>query len=284
MVAPAVIGAVGSILGGLFGRTKAISAGDNAFSHVQGIMRASSTFGFNPLTLLGAVSPMGGTPADNSSFGQGIANAAMIASDAIGARQNSLAGRSERLNQTQARLQKRLNAITIRAPVPGVYGRVRLPSDPQVYGDAVSAQSLPGAASIVPLPQRSGPSGTPDAAVTPVDTTYVTSNGEEIRVPEGVDLEDVATGFFMNIGGKIKRQFIPWASSIPAVRREYTAMTRAAVLPKFSPPLVSDPTKSRMPTKTPWWMMPPDFIEKSRKARPMYEWPSRPGYQSLRWQ
>lgn len=139
MVAPAVIGAVGSILGGLFGRKKAISAGDNAFSHVQGIMRASSTFGFNPLTLLGAVSPMGGTPADNSSFGQGIANAAMIASDAIGARQNSLAGRSERLNQTQARLQKRLNAITIRAPVPGVYGRVRLPSDPQVYGENTSS-------------------------------------------------------------------------------------------------------------------------------------------------
>lgn len=133
-LAAPIIGAVGSLLGGLFGRKKAISAGDNAFSHVGGIMRAASTYGFNPLTLLGAVSPMGGTPADNSAFGQGIANAAMIVADDLSSRQADQAKLNAYQTQNQ-RLQRRLDTVSVRSPVPGLYGGVRQPSDPEVYGN-----------------------------------------------------------------------------------------------------------------------------------------------------
>lgn len=154
MVAPALIGAAGSILGGLFGRSKQISAGDNAYSHVSGIMRAAKKFGFNPLTLLGSVGQMGGTPADNSAFGQGIANAALLASDAIAAKRET-AGRLNQYQMQNQRLQSKLNAITLRPPVPGVYGGAPMPSDPEVYG-APNAETSSGV-----LPRGAGPAGGP---------------------------------------------------------------------------------------------------------------------------
>lgn len=131
---PTLIAAGGNLLGGLLGRGKKVRAQDNSYGHVKGIMKAAKEFGFNPLTLLGSVSAVGGAAADNSSLGQGIANAALIASDAISAKRAT----AKRLNDYQTqnqRLQSRLDAITIRPPVPGVYGRARLPSDPEVYGD-----------------------------------------------------------------------------------------------------------------------------------------------------
>lgn len=198
----ALIGAGGSILGGLFGRSKQPTAGQNAFSHVKGIMKASKEFGFNPLTLLGAVSPMGGGGTDNSSLGQGIANAALIASDAISAKRET----AKRLNDYQTqnqRLQSRLNAITIRPPVPGVYGRARLPSDPGVYGDgAASGGSGGSAAGVNPAGSggsRAGGSGGVEPQQQSTSTVFTTPGvpgGTE--VPEGADLEDIASGLVLD--------------------------------------------------------------------------------------
>lgn len=141
-----LLAAGASILGGLLGRskTKPISAGDNAYSHVEGIMRAAKAFGWSPLTLMGSVSPVGGTPGttDNSAFGQGIANAGMILSDRMSAKQTQKA-KLEKINQTQTRLQNRLDAITIRTPRPGVYGRARIPADPEVYGNGTPSEDHP---------------------------------------------------------------------------------------------------------------------------------------------
>lgn len=137
-LAAPIIGAIGSLVGGLLGRskTKSPTAEENAFGHVKGIMSAASTFGFNPLTLLGSVGAVGGGPnsVDNSSFGQGVSNAAMLLADGL-TRNGGVANKLNQYQQQNARLQQRVDQLTIRSPVPGLYGRSRLPSDPAVYGD-----------------------------------------------------------------------------------------------------------------------------------------------------
>lgn len=150
--------AVGAVLGGLFGRskTKTTSAGDNFYSHVGGIVNAARDFGFNPLTLLTngqAIGPSSVTQ-DNSAFGAGIANAFAIAGDTFLSKRNTAA----KLNQYQKqneRLQNRLNAITLRPPVPGVYGRNSLPADPEVYGG--QGPEVPSSY----VPSVAGPAGGP---------------------------------------------------------------------------------------------------------------------------
>jgi len=265
------------------GRGKKVTAGQNAYSHVHGIMRAAKKWGWNPLTLMGSVSPMGGTPADNASIGNAIANIGSILSDDMSLKRAETA-KLERLNQTQDRLQRKLDAITLRPPVPGIYGRVPLPSDPEVFNN----DQAPDPRVVDPTSgaQIAGPAGTPDPAVTPVDTTYVTNSGEELDLPEGVDLEDVGTGWLMNKYGNLKRAFTPWLSSSPAVRREFTRDTlRASVGARFPTPEGGlKPTDSRMPTRTPWWMDLSGFPERAAKAKPLYDWPGRPGKLKLRYQ
>ena len=133
MVASALIAAGGSLLGGLFGRSR-------RFLRATTLIRMFRASCGRPRNTASTRSPSSarcrrwaGIPADNSALGQGVANAALIASDAVSAKRQTAA----RLNayQTQnARLQKRLEALTIRSPVPGVYGLARQPSDPEVYG------------------------------------------------------------------------------------------------------------------------------------------------------
>ena len=212
-----LLAAGASILGGLLGRskTKPISAGDNAYSHVEGIMRAAQTFGWSPLTLMGSVSPVGGTPGttDNSAFGQGIANAGMILSDRMSAKQTQKA-KLEKINQTQTRLQNRLDAITIRTPRPGVYGRARIPADPEVYGALADRQT--GAA----LP-RSGPAGGPAASVGSV-TPYPADARREQDVIKTVNDAGVAVVDNPNIHNR------PFP--VPAFNGEILELGQAAVL------------------------------------------------------
>lgn len=171
MVAAALITAAGSLLGGLFGRPKqkVISAGDNRYSDVEGIMRASKDFGFNPLTLLSQGSAIGPTvlTQDNSAFGAGIANAFALAGDAVTAKRSQ----TQKLNDYQTqnkRLTDKVNAITLRAPSPGVYGISKMPSDPDVYGassDTSYASPQPAAGDSV----NTGPAGGPYRALSETD-------------------------------------------------------------------------------------------------------------------
>lgn len=191
MVASALISAGATLLGGLFGRKKAVSAGDNAYSHVGGIMRAASQYGFNPLTLLGAVAPMGGTPADNSAFGQAVANAGMIAADAIAAKPDNAAKLNAYQTQNQ-RLQRKLNALSVRSPVPGTYGRARQPSDPEVYGGRQGAGALFEAGGVA---DTAGAAGGPSPLV---DGQAVTEKGtEEISGFMRVRNKFAPDGFFV---------------------------------------------------------------------------------------
>ena len=208
---------VGQLLGGLLGRRKEkpISAGDNAYSHVQGIMRAATEFGWNPLTLMGSVSPVGGTPGytDNAAFGNAIANAAMLASDSISAKRAT----AQKLNnyQTQnTRLTRKVNSLTMRPPVPGLYGRARQPSDPEVYGNAGTVQ--PGGSNAVPaaggMPYR-------DAVKAPsynwLDPDIMSQSDDGSRVPRkplflgGYGLEPVSgTSDAEAIGSRYGEDFL----------------------------------------------------------------------------
>lgn len=121
-----LIQAGASILGGLFGKSKVkqISAGDNAYSHVDGIMRAAKDFNINPQFLFGSVGQMGGTPGsvDNSAFGSAIADAGMLMADALGKRAGA-AGLLNKLTQENTALKRQNTSLTLRPTVPGIFAR-----------------------------------------------------------------------------------------------------------------------------------------------------------------
>ena len=118
---PALIAAGGSLLGGLLGRSKPISADAQSYGNVKGLMRAAEKYGINPLTLIGGgVSGGSGIPGDNSSMGAGIADAAMLLGDSLAKKTDAA-----KLQQAQAqnqKLQQQVTSLTIRPKVPGIYG------------------------------------------------------------------------------------------------------------------------------------------------------------------
>lgn len=297
----------GALIGGalsLFGAKKAENredaaiAAQNAYNDPSAIRSRAEKAGFNPLlfigpgvgqqTATGGTNYMGSAIAD---FGQMLGG--MIDAKTL-AKENS---KNQRVAQ-KAKAEQKLTRMTLNPKVDGIYtgglspvsraaalGLVNPNTGSNVPVVPASGLGIDPTAPVPNLPANVGPSGAPPQAITPVQSTYVTDNGEELDLPEGVDLEDVGTGFLMNWAGTAKRRFMPWNSSSPAVRREYTKSFNAASRAKFNAPVVPlPPGASGMPSQTPWWMMPQDFIDKSAKVRPIYEWPSRPGYQSLRWQ
>lgn len=136
-LASTAIAVGGQLLGGIFGSkntTKESWKGSYGalVGHAQGAIEGARRTGFNPLTLLGA-SPASGIPGDNSAFGQSVANASLLLADELSTNKATV----DKLNayQTQnLRLQRRLDTVSVRTPVPGVYGGARQPSDPEVYG------------------------------------------------------------------------------------------------------------------------------------------------------
>jgi hypothetical protein len=155
---------------------------ESRFLYVKGIMGASETFGINPLMLLptsnGGYSP----PAkDFSMLSQGISDAFALAGDAF-SRKGSAAAKLNAYQQKTERLQSRLNAVTVQSPVPGVYGRARMPSDPQVYGDG----SVPDT-TVAGLPSSGGPARYTGAR--PLPTTDVGFGADSRRAVDNQDVK-----------------------------------------------------------------------------------------------
>lgn len=108
----------GSLLGGLLGK-KAPSAGQNAYSHVGGIMKAAQQYNFNPLALLGAVSPMGGGASQNY-MGEAISDAASLLADDL-AKKGAVRGVLNKYEEQNAQLQTQVDKLSLRPTVPGIY-------------------------------------------------------------------------------------------------------------------------------------------------------------------
>lgn len=117
-----IIGAVGSLLGGIFGKSKGVSPSAQSYGHVQGLMNASKEFKISPLTLLNANVPGGHTAANNAPMGQAFADAAMFAADAFLKQGNQQALLVNQYQEQNRQLQERLTHVTLQPKVPGVYG------------------------------------------------------------------------------------------------------------------------------------------------------------------
>ena len=119
-IAGSLIGAGGSLIGGLLGKQKGYSPREQGLGHVEGMMQASEAFGINPLFLLGNVAAGGGIPSQNY-MGSAIADAAMLLGDAVS--KNKEKQQLTQKNEQIAKLQKRIDNLTLRPKVGGIYAQ-----------------------------------------------------------------------------------------------------------------------------------------------------------------
>lgn len=122
---PALIGAGASLLGGILGKPKERSAEQNSrealLGQAAGARKAAEKYGFNPLTLLGVSSAVG--PSESSAYmGSAIADAGMMLADGLQRRQDEL-GQISQLEQQNRELQERVQSLTLRPRVGGVYAQ-----------------------------------------------------------------------------------------------------------------------------------------------------------------
>jgi len=192
---------VAPIIGGLFGKGKdPYTPSQNIRSAAKGARRAGEEFGFNPLTLLG----LGGSfPGSNGNpmLGAAIADAGMILGDSLA--KNPAA---QALNQSQrqnAFLQRKVENLTLRAPVAGVYGaRSRGGSDALSFSAGVSGV---GPETVSGVSDRHPDVLTYTAPVKPVavQVPYI-SDGQVTNVPVGPDLGEFISGLTIYTWNKLK--------------------------------------------------------------------------------
>lgn len=132
----------GSLLGGLFGKKKTVSARVNSrdaiLGQAEGARKASEEYGFNPLTLLGASSAVGPSQSDNT-MGQAIADAALLAADSLTGREEDKL-RIENMRLQNERLKAEVTNLTLRPKVGGIYAsNVTTPSLGAVGGGSSNA-------------------------------------------------------------------------------------------------------------------------------------------------
>lgn len=118
----ALIGAAGSIVGGMLGKPKA-QAPRYVVPEYQQIRDKAEAAGFNPLTALtSAPGSVGNYTYQPNTMGEAISNAALLLADSLDPEK---AARVENLELQNKDLKKRLEAATIRPAGPGLYaGRV----------------------------------------------------------------------------------------------------------------------------------------------------------------
>lgn len=201
-----------TLLGGLLGKSDQPSAGQNAYSHVKGIVKAAEKFGFNPLTLLGSVSPMGGAGDDNAAFGQAIADAGLLLANDL-AKGGALRAQVNQYRHQNTRLKKQLDDAVLRPTVPGVYGPLQTGG-----GDgSVSGAPLGGAVS----DQAGGGRGGNPAGVNPSTEPFVqdfSSHGETTSLNIGPDADQVVTGTAIDAWNATKA----WWHSVPKPPERYS--------------------------------------------------------------
>lgn len=115
MVAPALISAGASLLGGLLGRPKNVSAAKNRYDDVAGIFKAAEEFKFSPFALLG--SPAVGPSVVQNTMGSAIADAGLLLADGM-SKQKMKALEEERLRLENEKLRGEVNRMILRPKVP----------------------------------------------------------------------------------------------------------------------------------------------------------------------
>lgn len=168
MVVPALIGAGGALLGGIFGKPKRTSAQQNSrqaiLGQAQGSREAAEKYGFNPLTLLGASSAVG--PSESSNYmGNAIANSAMLLADGLAKREEQF-GREAALEKQNEELRLQVRELTLRPKFGGIYAqRQAVPSLGAALGRSASDAGRSARTSAVGAGSVDGGGGASDPGV-----------------------------------------------------------------------------------------------------------------------
>lgn len=115
MDASALISAGASLLGGLLGKPKQVSAARNRYDDVAGIFKAAEEFKFSPFALLG--SPAVGPSVVQNTMGSAIADAGLLLADGM-SKQKMKALEEERLRLENQKLKAEVNQMILRPKVP----------------------------------------------------------------------------------------------------------------------------------------------------------------------
>lgn len=133
MVAPALISGAFSLLGGILGRNQAkddlatqrkLIAEQNEYNNPTNIRKRAEDAGFNPLSFIGpGVGLQTQTAQVNSGnyMGAAIADAGMAVADAMSKRADL--GKLNKLEQANAKLASKVQSLTLRPKVAGVYAQ-----------------------------------------------------------------------------------------------------------------------------------------------------------------
>lgn len=119
----ATIGAAGSLASGILGARSAQKAVDrqNEYNDPANIRARAEAAGFNPLAFIGPGVGNQAAPAASGHMGAAVADASMLAADAISAQKREQ-GELAKLEQQNQQLQKQITQMTIRPQTAGVYG------------------------------------------------------------------------------------------------------------------------------------------------------------------
>lgn len=119
----ALLGIGGSLLGGVLSRNSAKKAQDrqNEYNSPEEIRARAEAAGFNPLSFIGPGVGNQAAPVASGHMGAAVADASMLAADAINAQKREQ-GELAKLEQQNQQLQKQITQMTIRPKGAGIYG------------------------------------------------------------------------------------------------------------------------------------------------------------------
>jgi hypothetical protein len=201
-------------LGGLFGQSSERRATKQARKWAiedqeQQFVRhraASELAGFNPLATLGfsGAGMVGQTTAGGGNYmGDAIADAAMIAADAVARRSD--AGKLSDVQAQNRALNQKVQSLTLRPKIGGIYAqRGVTPNLKQALGVADGAGVYRG---VSDAPSRGGvrlafsKEKSVPVPFTPAVQEYVTTAGTTLKVPVGPDLDEVLSGVGIEMAG-----------------------------------------------------------------------------------
>lgn len=199
-LAAPLIGAAGSLLGGLLSKPK----NEYVVPDYEKIRAKAEAAGFNPLFAManapGQVVQSGGY------MGSAVSDAAMIMADAVSKQTD--AGKLSQVQAQNRALSKKVQSLTLRPKIGGIYAQRGVTpnlkqalgvGDGSVTSDAPSSRG--GGSSNGRLKFSISPSV--DVPVNSSVEDYVTSSGRKLTVPVGPDIDEVASGVLIEMAGAV---------------------------------------------------------------------------------
>jgi hypothetical protein len=259
-LAAPIIGAVGSLLGGLFGKSK--TKNEYVVPDYAGIRSKAEAAGFNPLFAMANAPGQVVQTTSGGYMGNAIADASMIMADAVA--KQSDAGKLSQVQAQNRALNKKVQSLTLRPVVGGIYAqRGATPSLRKSLGvqdDTSSVQAANGSAEAVSF----------DAAGNPVTRAVVggvvsTPNSEfsDAQVIENrygeigaavIGLGNLAADGYTTFGmaeklGRWGRKAHTRVAAFNDDMRARSAMPRVRLYPRYGSPtkLPSYPKSSKNP-------------------------------------